>query len=712
MRGGVATEASTGRALPTAPGHADDDTCDGWAQRHGFAPTRPGGWQDFKAVLRLASCAEWRIEPGDLQQGNKVDEGAFGSIFAGCWRGAAVAIKRVTKVGTKGSYERIFRDLRRELEILAELKHPNVVSFYGIAAFFPARKQEDAKFSLGFVFELCDFCNLYALLHQKRALKKKDFLPKMRIVEGIANGMAYVHQHRILHRDLSSRNVLLTSAMDVKVCDFGLARKLECDYYDPNTISGSPAYMAPEQLHGEDKLSLKADVYSIGIIMWEILNNQVPWYDFGKLNLQNNRKGLSDHIKRGGSLRRTPLHEITCDVAAATAVGAIMDRALHTHPDDRHSMQQMHTLLRTVIEEYEETIAKSAQEQKRFESLLRRFYITYNPANLERVKKLAREWKSCEQGLNEKLRAVYNADLTDLDSLDGINVYSASTTEGRHENLNAKDPSHGDALYPMQVQVREEGRNESCTKSPSSEVAIGLDGGELHVSEAHRDESMEALSGEGSARPGDKACMRTARKTRKKTASSHLLFRAPSSPSGNLCTTRYFGGVSRSASWGTQDSLEGKNVSSHGSEESENKNVAPDRNCSQYEEVPDSDQVAELLRQFYQVLNPTKIHLVPALLSKFADDYDGLNMHLQRMHQIDLRSELWEIEEKAEAEKGKRELVQQRMRAYELALRELQRNPISDNEPRASIGEGRSENVPRNEAFGEGHEQERDECWI
>merc|ERR1719199_2188524 len=99
---------------------------------------------------------------------------------------------------------------------------------------------------------------------------------KLKWAAEVADGLAYIHSLKIVHRDLSSRNLLLTSDNKVKICDFGCARVLYNYSHLPSFISGSPPWMAPEQIMGSH-LTVAVDVYAFGSILWELLTHQVPF---------------------------------------------------------------------------------------------------------------------------------------------------------------------------------------------------------------------------------------------------------------------------------------------------------------------------------------------------------------------------------------------------------------------------------------------------
>ena len=106
----------------------------------------------------------------------------------------------------------------------------------------------------------------------------------------LANGLSYLHNHKVIHRDLGSRNLLLSNSR-LKICDFGCARKMTNHSLSTSTISGSPPWMSPEQVSGKD-LTLKSDVFSYGTILWEIATETVPHKDVDSGSLEAHRQAI------------------------------------------------------------------------------------------------------------------------------------------------------------------------------------------------------------------------------------------------------------------------------------------------------------------------------------------------------------------------------------------------------------------------------------
>ncbi|MFN7986306.1 MAG: serine/threonine-protein kinase [Thermoanaerobaculia bacterium] len=154
---------------------------------------------------------------------------------------------------------------KREVALNRKIKHPNVARMfdYGIAGDYPF-----------ITMEFIDGEDLWTLVGKKQRYPAAEAVP---IVRQIARGTAAIHRLGILHRDLKSQNVIVDRQGAAVILDFGLARgSWEPGLTMASVLLGTPQYMSPEQALG-DPLDERADLYSIGIIAWEMLAGRTPF---------------------------------------------------------------------------------------------------------------------------------------------------------------------------------------------------------------------------------------------------------------------------------------------------------------------------------------------------------------------------------------------------------------------------------------------------
>ena len=189
-----------------------------------------------------------------------------------------------------------------EISAISEVgAHPNCIQMYGCTGLFPDSGEGKDALRLELILEMMPNGTLFENLHQKR--KFEDWPAKIKVLRGIATGVQHLHSRNIVHRDLSSLNILFSGDMQPKIADFGCARKCVGGAYNPQKVLGSPAYMSPEQLVGS-KLTTKSDVWALGVLIWEVVNERGPWNDRDS----NNRQLLKQHIvDNGGKLPAIPL---------------------------------------------------------------------------------------------------------------------------------------------------------------------------------------------------------------------------------------------------------------------------------------------------------------------------------------------------------------------------------------------------------------------
>src|SRR3954468_10221570 len=155
---------------------------------------------------------------------------------------------------------------RREARAVAKLSHPNIVTVID-------RGDDGGRQYI--VFEHVDGENL------KELVVRSGRLPVRRAVElalPVADGLAFAHQEGLVHRDVKPQNVLLSREGEVKVTDFGIARSLDVEHgvTQTGTVLGTGEYLAPEQASGKP-VSPATDVYSLGVVLWELLVGDVPF---------------------------------------------------------------------------------------------------------------------------------------------------------------------------------------------------------------------------------------------------------------------------------------------------------------------------------------------------------------------------------------------------------------------------------------------------
>jgi eukaryotic-like serine/threonine-protein kinase len=164
-----------------------------------------------------------------------------------------------------GDEEHVAR-FRREAQAVAQLSHPNIVTVID-------RGEADGRQFI--VFELIEGENL------KELVERTGPLPVRRAVEltlAVARGLAFAHEHGLVHRDVKPQNVLLNGEGEAKVTDFGIARSLDVEHgvTQTGTVLGTSNYLSPEQASGLP-VTPATDVYSLGVVLYELLTAEVPF---------------------------------------------------------------------------------------------------------------------------------------------------------------------------------------------------------------------------------------------------------------------------------------------------------------------------------------------------------------------------------------------------------------------------------------------------
>lgn len=210
--------------------------------------------------------AEWEIPMSELKFIKSIGKGGYGEVFLGRWHGTDVAIKKIILPRSPEGEDKAIQEFRGEIAIMSKMRHPNITLFMGACT-------EDPK-SLCIVTEFVPKGNLFNMLHEPSI--HLTSVQKLKMALDTAKAMNYLHSLKppVLHRDLKTLNLLVDENMGIKVCDFGMTKTKKNHW--ATTQCGTTQWMAPEILRNE-RYDEKADVFSFGIVMWEMLTRQPPY---------------------------------------------------------------------------------------------------------------------------------------------------------------------------------------------------------------------------------------------------------------------------------------------------------------------------------------------------------------------------------------------------------------------------------------------------
>ncbi|KAG5000487.1 hypothetical protein JHK87_021559 [Glycine soja] len=215
--------------------------------------------------VKLYSYKELRNATEDFSPANKIGEGGFGSVYKGRLKdGKVAAIKVLSAESRQG-----VKEFLTEINVISEIQHENLVKLYGCCV---------EKNNRILVYNYLENNSLsQTLLGGGHSSLYFDWRTRCKICIGVARGLAYLHEEvrpHIVHRDIKASNILLDKDLTPKISDFGLAKLIPANMTHVSTrVAGTIGYLAPEYAIG-GKLTRKADIYSFGVLLGEIISGR------------------------------------------------------------------------------------------------------------------------------------------------------------------------------------------------------------------------------------------------------------------------------------------------------------------------------------------------------------------------------------------------------------------------------------------------------
>ncbi len=226
--------------------------------------------------------------------------------------------------------------LLKEIKLLSELLHPNIVRFYTVEIF---------EGRIGIVLEYIKGRTLRDFIKENAPLGLASVLD---IIKQICDAVEYAHSKGVLHRDLKPENIMLTEKGQVKITDFGLAFFMEGEL--TRSIAGTPPYMAPEAWKG--KFYKESDIFSIGVILYELLTGINPFF-------ADNLEEISKKIKKGIKARDIPAE-------LDEQVKETLMKALSPDPQERfHSAREFYDSLTGTVDQRTEVVVMSFKKGRK-----------------------------------------------------------------------------------------------------------------------------------------------------------------------------------------------------------------------------------------------------------------------------------------------------------------------------------------------------------
>lgn len=301
-----------------------------WLRQSEIPDSRP------KTLQSILEDYDGKIIPfSDLKLYKSIGRGGFGEVYYAKWHDSVVAVKKFRESNLLGKK---LKEFANEVMNFCSLDHPNIVKFIGACTEMP---------NICIVMEYMHM-SLYDAIHLRNDVDFTD-IERTDVVRQTCEGVKYLHASRIAHCDLKTLNVLLDyvecQVCDVKITDFGLSIVKGNTFTSGTSVeivrnAGTPRYSAPEVLRGEMLSAsdmMKADVYSLSLVILEVLFVQEPFPT-------HNRQNLKEKVGENGEEPEIPPNAPEINQRAMDMI----KRAWSFKPDDRPNIAEVCDIFRNI----------------------------------------------------------------------------------------------------------------------------------------------------------------------------------------------------------------------------------------------------------------------------------------------------------------------------------------------------------------------------
>ncbi|KAK8962657.1 Serine/threonine-protein kinase HT1 [Platanthera guangdongensis] len=285
---------------------------------------------------------EWEIDLSKLEIRYLVARGTYGTVYRGIHDGQDVAVKLLDwgADGHATDFETaaLRSSFQQEVAVWNKLDNSNITKFVGASMGTTELKIPSNGQTLLPSRACCVVLEYVAggTLKQyliKHSRRKLPYMVVIQLALDLARGLSYLHSKKIVHRDVKTENMLLTTSRNVKIADFGVARVEAQNPKDMTGETGTLHYMAPEVLEGKP-YNRKCDVYSFGICLWEIYACDMPYYNltFSEVSHAVVHQNMRPEIPR----------------CCPSSLGSIMKRCWEANSEKRPEMDEVVRLLEAI----------------------------------------------------------------------------------------------------------------------------------------------------------------------------------------------------------------------------------------------------------------------------------------------------------------------------------------------------------------------------